>query len=621
MAGKINQDQARAASNASGHAMVLAGPGTGKTSTLVARHSFLRARGRDPLGIVAVTFTQKAAEELKARIGDNAPPQSWIGTFHGLCTRLLKRFSDEAGLRKSFKILDPKAQRKLLSDIGIKWESDDGDITDIIGRWKDSLVSPDEAAGSALAPGDVGNTTMRLAAEHYAAYEEELDRRGDVDFADLVVMGWKLIESSEPVREFIRTRFSDILVDEFQDVNRVQFELVMAIAALNTNVWAVADDDQALYGWRGGDVRLTVDFANYFKGAKYYKLTENYRCDPAILLSAMSLIEHNKVRIKKNLKATRPHLPANLVRMRGFGTEHDEAEWVADDIRKRIAAGLRPRDVCILFRTASIAPAIQQALERAGIPFVLTGAVSFWEMAEMTAVIEMLSEIETGIPGAQSARHRQCRELTVTFKGLGPDKTASSVGAVLRDKPPAGVSAERAASWFDVVEAASAIASKFSTVEEFRRHVLEKSAKSSSENINAVAMSTIHSSKGLEWAHVVIAGCEGSMMPHHRSQDIEEERRLLYVALTRSKGAADLTFVKFRFGRQQAPSPFLSEIASVRGGAAVWVGGEAPDAPRQASSPARRNAQTPAVQAPKSDGGPKVYRRRGGRSLIPPGEE
>jgi DNA helicase-2/ATP-dependent DNA helicase PcrA len=461
---------------------------------------------------------------------------------------------------------------------------------------------------------------MRLAAEHYAAYEEELDRRGDVDFADLVVMGWKLIESSEPVREFVRTRFTDILVDEFQDVNRVQFELVMAIAALDTNVWAVADDDQALYGWRGGDVRLTVDFANYFKGAKYFKLTENYRCDPAILASAMSLIGNNKVRIKKNLTAVRPHLPANLVRMRSFPNEQDEAEWIADDIRKRLKAGLRPRDVCILFRTASVAPAIQQALERCGIPFVLTGAVSFWEMAEMTAVIELLSEIEKGIPGQAAARHRQCRELIVTFKGLGPAKTAASVAAILRDKPPPGVSVERAASWFDVVEAAGAIAAKFATTEDFRRHVLEKSAKSSSENVNAVAMSTIHSSKGLEWAHVVIAGCEGSMMPHHRSGDIEEERRLLYVALTRSKGSADLTFVKFRFGRTQVPSPFLSEIAAVRGGAAVWVG-EAPEDPAPVSPSTRREAPK-ATAGPTAavDGGPKVYRRRGGRSLIPPGE-
>jgi len=618
---KINQDQARAASSGNGHSMVLAGPGTGKTSTLVARHSFLRSRGRDPLGIVAVTFTQKAAEELKARIGENAPPQAWIGTFHGLCTRLLKRFSDEAGLRKSFKILDPKAQRKLLLDLGIKWESDDGELTDIIGRWKDSLISPSEAAGSLHSDGDHGNTTMKLAAEYYAAYEEELDRRGDVDFADLVVMGWKLIESSEPVREFVRTRFSDILVDEFQDVNRVQFEFVMAIAALGTNVWAVADDDQALYGWRGGDVRLTVDFANYFKGAKYFKLSENYRCDPVILAAAMSLIEHNKVRIKKSLRAVRPHLQENLVRMRGFFNEQDEATWISDDVRKRIASGTRAKDICILFRTASVAPAIQQALEHSGVPFVLTGAVSFWEMTEMTAVIDLMAEIESGIPGSAASRHRQCRELVSTFRGLGPAKTALSVAAVLRDKPPPGVSTERAASWFDVIEAAGAIASKFETVEDFRRHVLEKSAKASSENVNAVALSTIHSSKGLEWAHVVIAGCEGSMMPHHRSNDIEEERRLLYVALTRSKGAVDLTFVKQRFGRPQLPSPFLSEIAEVRGGAAIWVGGEAPETARIASSSERVAGQTAHRATVESSGGPKIYRRRGGRSLIPPGED
>lgn len=598
--------------------MVLAGPGTGKTSTLVARHSFLRSRGRDPLGIIAITFTQKAAEELKERIGDKAPPQAWIGTFHGLCTRLLKRFSEEAGLRKSFKILDPKGQRKLLTDIGIKWDADDGDLIDIIGRWKDSLISPDEAGGMMFAPGDAGNSTMQIAAEHYAAYEAELDRRGDLDFADLVVMGWKLIESSEPVRDFMKTRFTDILVDEFQDVNRVQCEFVMAIANLGINVWAVADDDQALYGWRGGDVRLTVDFSKHFKGATYYKLTENYRCDPAILAAAMTLIGRNKVRIAKNLRAVRPHSPQNIVRMRGFANEQDEACWIADAVHRSLNSGTQPSELCILFRTASVAPAIQQAFERLRVPFALTGAVSFWETPEMTVVIDLLTEIESGNPGYAAARSRECRELVARLKGDGPTATAGLVSEALRDRAPPGSSTERAASWFDLVEASCAVAAKFATTGDFKRHVLEMTARSSVGSSDAVALSTIHSSKGLEWRHIFVAGCEASMMPHHRSRDIEEERRLLYVALTRSKGAVDLTFARSRFGRAQAPSPFLSEIASTGGGAAAWVGGEPAPATAGAAAPAAK--ETAASVNAMTEAGPKVYRRRGGRSLIPPGE-
>ena len=620
--GRINSGQAAAASHAGGHALVLAGPGTGKTSTLVARHAFLRSRGRDPLGIMAVTFTQKAAEELKARLGSKVPAEAWIGTFHSISARILKRFHEEAGLRRNFKILDPGGQRQVLNDLGIKWDSDDGELTDIIGRWKDALVDPGEAASIAAGVGE-GNAPIRLAAEHYAAYEEELERRGDLDFADLMRKAWKLITGSETVRAFFRERITDVLVDEFQDVNRIQVELLMALAACGASVWAVADDDQALYGWRGGDVRLTVNFAERFKGASSYTLEENYRCDPAVLAAANTLIARNNTRVRKALRASRPHKPGNIVRIRAFRTDREESDWIAGEIKRRIAAGLRPQDICILFRTASITPTIQQSLEAAGIPFALTGASNFWEMPEVRMVADLLMEIESGIPGEYATRSRIARDLVTTMKGSTPPQAAPAAGRAVAAMPPAGSSSERASLWADTAEAAAALASGHATASGFRQHVVEMGARNASDASEAVAMSTIHSAKGLEWAHVVVAGCESTLMPHHRSPDIEEERRLLYVAITRSKGAVDLTLARSRFGRGQNPSPFLNELLGSPKGAVSWHGadGEQPPALRKEAAQGSNRQAAQAEASPSVVKGLKTYRKRGGRSLVPPGEE
>lgn len=614
---RINREQAAAASHPAGHAIVLAGPGTGKTSTLVARHSFLRSRGRDSLGIMVVTFTQKAAEELRTRLGAAAPKQAFVGTFHSICVRLLRRFRTEAGLRPNFRILDQQAQWRLLLDMGVRWAADDGDLTDIIGRWKDSLIDPAEAADQAASVGD-GNAVMRMAAEHYRSYERELARRGDLDFADLIARAWKLVGESSTVGEFISSRITDVLVDEFQDVNRLQVEFLQALSRHGASIWAVADDDQALYGWRGGDVGLTVNFADRFPGARMYRLVENYRCDPAILAAANNLIAHNRTRVRKALRAARPHHPDNVVRVRGFRTEQEEATWIATDVARRMASGMRPGDICVLFRTASATPVIQQALEAARIPVALAGTANFWEMPEVTFLVDLLSEIEAGQPGPAAARSKAAREIVISMAGFRPPQAAAAAGRAVAESVPPGSASERAALWSDTAEAAAAMAKRMPSADAFRRYVAAMAARTVQEGGNAVTLSTIHSAKGLEWGHVYIAAAEAAMLPHHRSTDVEEERRLLYVALTRSKGAVDISHARSRFGRGQNPSPFLSEMMD----AAVWVGLE--DKP--ADLPAGRNRPTTPVGDGKGTGrllanGIRVYRKRGGKSLIPPDEE
>jgi len=610
----INREQAAAASHRSGHAIVLAGPGTGKTSTLVARHAWLRSKGVAPDSIVAVTFTQKAAEELKQRLGQEVPPTAWIGTFHGTCLRILKRFHDEAGLRRSFKVLDPAGQRELLFRAGIAWDSDDGDLTDIIGRWKDAMVSPDEAEAEAARK---GNSVLRMAAGHYRTYEEELARLGDLDFADLVVRALALVRGKGETRAFVSSRLSHVLVDEFQDVNRSQVEFVQALASCGASIWAVADDDQALYGWRGGDVRYTVRFADYFPGARTYALSTNYRCDPAIVAAANAVISNNRNRVRKELRPAREHRKGTAVRVRGFRTEREEAEWIADTLARFISAGAKPRDIGLLFRTSSVSPVLQQALEARKVPFSLSGSQSFWDLPEVAAVAELLHAVEAG-DEAKAGRFRGGRDLVATMKGSRPAEAAAAAGRVVGGQPPQGTSGERASLWSDAAETAAALAARFPSAAEFRSHVSHMSGRSSVADPDGVAATTIHSAKGLEWKHVVIAGCEASLMPHHRSEDPEEERRLFYVAVTRSRGSVVATWAKQRFGRSQAPSPFLSEASRATAGAVLWTGEEAPETQQAEARKAASGRQPPPPKP--TDGSPVVYRRRGGKSLIPPEE-
>jgi Superfamily I DNA and RNA helicases len=611
----LNDEQKKAAAHPRGHAIVLAGPGTGKTLTLTARHSYLRARGVPSESIMVVTFTKEAAEELKVKLSKNTGPGAWIGTFHSLCLRLLRKFNEEAALRKSFKVIDPAAQKILLASLGIVWDSDDGDLADIIGRWKDSLMSPDEADAEAARK---NNVVLRNAAGHYRAYQEELERKGDLDFADLVSRATHLIGASTAVQEFMAERLPHILVDEFQDVNRSQVELLQAAASCGSTVWAVADDDQSLYAWRGSRVHYTVAFKEYFQGAKGYVLAVNYRCDPAILMAANALISNNRQRVPKKLVPAREHRQNVAIRIRGFKTEREEATWIAKAISKMRAAGADLADIAVLFRTSSVTPTLQQELEAAGIPFKLKGATGFWELPEIKAVADLLVAIERGNPRT-AFRFRGGVDLVETMKGSTPTEAANAVARLVGDQPPAGSTAERAASWSDACYAAAEMAKSFGSAIEFSSHIEQMSAQANISGPDGVDVSTIHASKGLEWKHVIVCGCEASLMPHAKSDDKEEERRLFYVALTRTRGSVDLCYSRQRYGKSQSPSPYLLEINPNRAPTILWIGEDQPDPQSERSAtPAARSETREFSQPP---GKPKVYRRKGGgKSLIPPDE-
>jgi DNA helicase-2/ATP-dependent DNA helicase PcrA len=610
----LNKDQLAAATHKGRHAIVLAGPGTGKTSTLVARHAYLRMKlNVDPDAIAAISFTQKAAEEIRSRIGDGAPSNAWIGTFHGLCLRLLKRFNVEANLAKNFKVLDPSAQRSLFFEVGIDWDQDDGDLVDIIGRWKDSLVSPSQAASDAASK---NNTVLRKAAAHYETYEDALARKGHLDFSDLLVRATSLVEKGTKARQFVSERLPHFLVDEFQDVNRSQVEFLIALAQAGCIIWAVADDDQAIYGWRGGRVFYTVQFETYFPGSTKYFLMANYRCDPAIIVAANTVIGHNHNRVAKQLRPTKEHRSSSTVRVRAFPTDRAEAEWVAAAVTKLIASGAPPQDIAVLFRSSGVTAQLQQAFERAKIPFALSGTQNFWELPEVTAMVDMLVAIEKG-DTQKGSKFKGGRDIIDTMKGSGPNETALSAARLVADQPPAGLNSERQASWMDTAYAIADIARDFVTAEAFKAYVLEMSTRSGAES-GGVSLSTIHSSKGLEWKQVFVLGCEAGQLPHHRNDDIEEERRLFYVAITRSKGAVDISYAKQRYGKAQTVSSFLGELNGAPKGAVHFYGDEFTVSAALAPGASK---PTTAVQKPGQAPVMKTYILKDGRrSMIPPDE-
>jgi DNA helicase-2/ATP-dependent DNA helicase PcrA len=617
---RLNSDQVAAATHKGGHAIVLAGPGTGKTSTLIARHAFLCSTGVDPDGIVAISFTKDSVEEIRRRLGDRASSRAWIGTFHALCLRLLKRFNVEARLSKNFKVLDPSDQRSLFTKLGIDWDQDDGDLSDIIGRWKDSLVTPDEADADAARK---ANSVLRKAAAHYAHYEEALERLGHLDFSDLLVRATEIIEKSEKVQTFIRERMPHFLVDEFQDVNRTQVQFLFAVTSVGSNLWAVADDDQAIYGWRGGKVEYTVNFKKYFADAKQYFLMTNYRCDPAVIATANTIIANNKLRVSKTLKPGRPHKPNNIARVRSFTTDREEAEWLARVLKRMIDEGANPREIGVLFRTASVTAHLQQALEKYDVPFALSGSGSFWELPEVQAMTDLLLAIENGNTD-KAGRFKGARDLVETMKYSKPIETAMAVARVVGDNPIQGLASERQATWIDTCYALADIMKEYETAQAFKSHVDEMAARATAENAG-ISVTTIHSSKGLEWRQVFVIGCEASMMPHQRADDVEEERRLFYVAITRTKGAVDLSMARSRFGRAQTPSPFLAELAKAPKGAYKFIGDDwnatAKSQPVSQAKGGHAGATTQKNAAAGSSQAVKTYILADGRrSLIPPEE-
>jgi len=362
---KLNEAQAAAVRAGAGPQLVLAGPGTGKTHTLVNRFAFLVDQGVDPRRILTLTFTRKAADEMVDRVRpmlSASPPSGlWVGTFHGLAGRMLRSMAEDAGLTPAFRILDAQQQQRLLVQLGIYWDADNGgELLDIIAAAKDHLLDPESYRQTARARIDREGQHLQwmlAAADAYATYQAALKARNGVDFGDLINHVVALMRQDDAIRQRISRQFDHILVDEFQDVNPAQVELLRLLSATHTNLWVVGDDDQTLYGFRASDVKHILAFPKRYHGTRIHKLQENYRSTGNILAPALALIAHNRRRFAKPLRPTKS--AGSRVVVAEHADEAQEAAWTVASVQKLIQAGVPYGEIAVLCRAGHVGSRLQ----------------------------------------------------------------------------------------------------------------------------------------------------------------------------------------------------------------------------------------------------------------------
>ena len=581
----LNPAQRDAAEHVHGPILVLAGAGSGKTRVLTARIAHLiDAHGVPPERIFAVTFTNKAAGEMKARIGQllaRDPSGLWIGTFHALSARLLRREAEHLDFTRAFTIYDQDDQlsliRRLLDERHHPVKLFPPKLVqNLISSAKNRMQSAKELGVSA--PHD---PVVQVAAEVYVAMQQALRTANAMDFDDLMLHPLALFRAHPEVLARWRRRFDFVLVDEFQDTNRAQYELIKLLAGGHRNVFGVGDDDQSVYGWRGADIRNMKDLQTDFGEARLVKLEENYRSTRPILDAANAVIARNPGRLGKTLRTRRPG-GASLVVL-AAADERDEAEWIARELQTRSRDGMVWSEAAILYRTNAQSRALEDALRRAGVPYRLVGAISFYDRREVKDLLAYLRLVANpaddeaflravGVPRrglgeaslallAEQARHWQRPLLETaaragTIATLRPNvrtalETFADVVQSLRTRfgeaPPVVVMEEvvRAIDyenallaegfegterWENVREMVAAAAEWSEVILEvdepgtpLQRFLAEatllSAVDSSAGREDGVTLMTLHTAKGLEWPVVVMSGMEDGLFPMSRAME------------------------------------------------------------------------------------------------------
>jgi DNA helicase-2/ATP-dependent DNA helicase PcrA len=689
----LNPEQRRAAETLDGPLLVLAGAGTGKTKVVTTRIAALLARGVPATAILAVTFTNKAAREMRERLlaaAGSAAADVTLGTFHAFCVRLLREHHRLLGLPKSFPICDAADQQSVirasLRSVSIAETSLHPRAAQArISLWKSRMKAP------AAAESEGGGDQDLLAARVYAAYEAELGRRRTLDFDDLLLRALKLLREHEKVRAGLEARFHFLLVDEYQDTNRPQYEILRAITGKRRNLMVVGDDDQSIYAWRGADHKRILDFERDFPGAAVVRLETNYRSNDEILDAANKVIRNNLTRHVKTLRSARGAGAA--VQAFSCDDEEHEAQFVVADLAEHLRSGAaRPRDCAILFRTQTQPRPFETELRAKGIPVRVSGAQSFFdrkEIRDLGAFLRLLAR-----PHDESAL---LRVVNVPPRGIGEVSIEKVVArAATEGRDAAGVFAEMSAAgtlpdaaargWSALqtalaaaraeIKAAAPLPQVVATLiealnyrAELERCYPEHAARETrwngaleildfaasherhhgsaasldlfldeltlrseegdpgeKEAADAVSLSTIHSAKGLEFERVWLVGCEEGILPHRRSaleDGVEEERRLMYVAVTRARSHLTMTFCQRRAMRgvykARHPSRFLLELKE-KPPPAGWVACELENQPMEPAEPGDQSPMpTERKKARASLGRPRKARTESSTGREPPG--
>ncbi|MEM5276774.1 UvrD-helicase domain-containing protein [Cupriavidus taiwanensis] len=658
----LNAEQLAAVTLPDEPALILAGAGSGKTRVLTTRIAWLLQNGRvSPAGILAVTFTNKASKEMQTRLQSMLPINTrgmWIGTFHGLCNRMLRAHFRDAGLPQTFAILDSQDQLSALKRLLKSLNVDDEKYPA-----KNLQYFINNAKEQGLRPSDVeaNDDFNKRFVDLYAAYDQQCQREGVVDFAELLLRCHELLRYNDAIRQHYQHRFRHVLVDEFQDTNVLQYQWLKLLAGHGTQnpaaVFAVGDDDQSIYAFRGANVGNMRDFEHEFRVRRLIKLEQNYRSHGHILDSANHLISHNARRLGKNLRTDAGH--GEPVRVFQGGSDGQEAAWIIEEIRDQIAQGASRAEIAILYRSNAQSRVIEHALFSAGIPYRVYGGLRFFERAEIKHALAYMQLLENPrndaafgrvvnfpargigarslevlqdmarqydcalaeavayVPGAAGSKlaafarlidrmREDTRRMTlaetveyvinhsgliahyqgekegqdrienlqelvtaaqafVTEEGYGLDALAAVIPADRTPAAPALAVGDQAQQLLDP----EALPVVMTPLVAFLTHAsLEAGDNQAQAGQDAVQMMTVHAAKGLEFDVVFISGLEEGLFPHENSMmdpdGLEEERRLMYVAITRARKRLYMSFAQSRMlhgqTRYHVRSRFFEEL-------------------------------------------------------------
>jgi len=615
----LNPEQLAAVTLPDQSALILAGAGSGKTRVLTTRIAWLIQTGNvSPGGVLAVTFTNKAAREMLTRISAMLPISTrgmWVGTFHGLCNRLLRAHHRDAGLPQLFQILDSQDQHAAVKRV-LKALSVDEDR--FPARDAQYFINAAKEEGRRARDVEIGDEIARRYAEIYAAYDEQCQREGVVDFAELLLRSFELLSRNEILREHYRNRFRHILVDEFQDTNRLQYRWLKLLAGPKNLMFAVGDDDQSIYRFRGAHVGNMAEFERDFRVENVIRLERNYRSHGLILAAANALIAHNKKRLGKNLWTSAGH--GEPVRVYEAQSDGYEASWLTEEVQALKRGGLRLADIGVLYRSNAQSRIIEHALFSNGIPYRVYGGLRFFERMEIKHALAYLRlaanpdddgaflrvanfpargigarslealqdaakagdaslyKAASGLSGksgaALAAFLRLIESLKAETQGLPLPETVEVMlersGLVAHYKAERD-GADRVENLNELVNAAAAFVNEGEErdLPGFLAHAaLESGENQAAEGTDALQLMTVHSAKGLEFHAVFITGLEEGLFPHEQSvledDGLEEERRLMYVAITRARTRLYLSFAQTRMlhgqTRYNVASRFLDEL-------------------------------------------------------------
>ena len=630
----LNAEQREAVFHTEGPLLILAGAGSGKTRVLTHRIAYLiEEKGINPWNILAITFTNKAAGEMRERVDDFVGFGSesiWVSTFHSTCVRILRRHIDRLGYDNNFTIYDSDDQKTLMKDVCKLLQIDtktyrERTILSAISSAKDEMVTPEEYELNAY-----GDFSKKKIAEAYKEYERQLKANNALDFDDLLVKTVQLFQTQPEILEYYQDRFRYIMVDEYQDTNTVQFKLISLLAAKYKNLCVVGDDDQSIYKFRGANIQNILSFEKEFEDTKVIKLEQNYRSTSTILDAANAVIKNNVGRKAKSLWTENGE--GEKIQFRQFDTAYDEAEYIVGDIRERVDNGKAAYcDHAVLYRTNAQSRLFEEKMITANIPYKIVGGVNFYARKEIKDLLAYLKTIDNGKDDLAVRRI-----INVPKRGIG----LTTVNRITEAAQQRGISFYEALCSADLVPGLGRSISKLESfaamIEYFRKEAEhlsitelmeeiltetgyveelkaegEEEAEARLQNIDEflnkiaayeesceeelptlsgfleevalvadidsldeesdyVVLMTLHSAKGLEFPYVYLAGMEDGIFPSYMTitaddpTEIEEERRLCYVGITRAKKELAMTCARRRMIRGETQynkmSRFLKEV-------------------------------------------------------------